>query len=130
MRYTGRNPWRVLGVAEGAPFSEVKKAYLRRARQTHPDAPGGSADAFREVQAAFEALQLRISSSSDHPAPESNRPARPTPYDRWLARPRASRQWTDDDPLAADYTAGRPRPRRFSFAEVLAGEMRRRAPAA
>lgn len=128
MRYTGRNPWRVLGVAEGAPFSDVKRAYLRRARQTHPDAPGGSAEAFREVQAAFEALRLRVS-SSDRPAPESNRPARPTPYDRWLARPRASRQWTDDDPLAAEYTVAA-RPRRFSFAEVLAGEMRRRRPAA
>ncbi len=123
MRGTGRTPWRVLGVAEDACFSDVKKAYLRRARATHPDAPGGSAEAFREVQAAFEALQRRV--------PPAGRPAaRPTPYDRWLGRPRPSRQWVDDDPLAAEYTVAAAGRRRVSFAEVLAGELRRRVPAA
>ncbi len=31
----GRTPYGVLGVAEGASFSEVKRAYWRKARATH-----------------------------------------------------------------------------------------------
>lgn len=83
MSDAGRNPWRVLGVAEDAPFSDVKRAYLRLARATHPDAPGGSAGAFREVQAAFEALRRRAAAQhatapAAPPAPAATgRPAPP-----------------------------------------------------
>ena len=154
MRDAGRNPWDVLGVAEGAPFSDVKRAYLRLARATHPDAPGGSAGAFREVQAAFETLRQRAavqsaagpaappapepSAFSDQPGPSAARPAAPgsaaqpapgpapaTPYDRWLAGTRPSRQWSEQWSDKDFLVARRPvaATRRRSFAETLAGEL-------
>ncbi len=148
MRDTGRTPWGVLGVAEGAPFSDVKRAYLRRARITHPDAPGGSAEAFRQVQAAFEALKCAVGGPDAVGQPgreaQSSRPARSsraarspgsvggdgparsagtTPYDRWVARPGPFRQWIDDDPLILEHTVSTSR--RVTFAEVLAGELSR-----
>jgi len=35
----------------------VRRAFLARARATHPDKPGGNADLFRAAQAAFESLR-------------------------------------------------------------------------
>ena len=136
MRDAGRNPWDVLGVAEDAPFSDVKRAYLRLARATHPDAPGGSAGAFREVQSAFETLRRRAAAQhatapAAPPAPgrpaagPGDRPAPATPYDRWLAGARPSRpwsrQWSEQDPLVTRRPPASSR--RRSFAETLAGEL-------
>jgi hypothetical protein len=45
----------VLGVAAGASSAEIRAAYKRRALATHPD-QGGSAEAFRAVQRAYETL--------------------------------------------------------------------------
>ena len=97
MQQAGRTPWDVLGVTEGALYSEVKRAFFRRARSTHPDAPEGSAEAFRELQAAFETLQ-RLSARCEKTA----RTFTATPYDSWLSRSRPVRQWNDDDPLLDD----------------------------
>lgn len=44
-----------LGVKPGATAAEVKAAYRRRAKEVHPDR-GGSAEAFREVAAAYERI--------------------------------------------------------------------------
>lgn len=51
-----RSPWDVLGVKPGAPRDVVDAAYRTIAKRTHPDA-GGSVEAFREVQAAYDALR-------------------------------------------------------------------------
>ncbi|MDO5494576.1 MAG: molecular chaperone DnaJ [bacterium] len=49
--------YEVLGVARTATPSEIKKAYLKLARQTHPDVAGpGSEERFKEVSTAFEVL--------------------------------------------------------------------------
>ncbi|UCR88266.1 J domain-containing protein [Mycetocola spongiae] len=48
-----RTPYEVLGVAASVTEEELRRAYRRAARQTHPDT-GGSAVAFREVQLAWE----------------------------------------------------------------------------
>ena len=45
----------VLGVAPGASSAEIRAAYKRRALATHPD-QGGSDEAFRAVQRAYERL--------------------------------------------------------------------------
>lgn len=45
----------VLGVEPGVDFQTLRAAYRRRLRQTHPDA-GGTAEAFHEVQMAWEVL--------------------------------------------------------------------------
>jgi hypothetical protein len=52
-------PWyEVLGVAEVAPFEDVKAAYRRLAAQHHPDR-GGDADKMAQVNRAYEAAQSR-----------------------------------------------------------------------
>lgn len=48
-------PHAVLGVAPGASPDEVRAAWRRRARATHPDR-GGDAAAFRVVAAAYVQL--------------------------------------------------------------------------
>jgi hypothetical protein len=47
--------WSILGLAPGATLAEIKRAYQRRALETHPD-QGGDADRFREVHRAYERL--------------------------------------------------------------------------
>ena len=120
MWLAGRTPYGVLGVAEGAPFSEVKKAYLRRARVTHPDVPGGDARAFREVQAAFDALKRRAAADE-----RPGRRSRPTPYDAWVIRPRRPRMWTDGGPLPKTSRQQGYATRRPTFSELLAAELKR-----
>lgn len=50
------NPYTVLGVTAAATPDEIRAAYRRRAKETHPDA-GGSDEAFRAVQDAYETLK-------------------------------------------------------------------------
>jgi DnaJ domain len=83
---TGRNPWAVLCVAEGAPYQEIQRAFRRRVKETHPDS-GGEASEFATVVEAFDVVRRSV------PSPHRRRPARPTPYDGWLrpCRPTGSR---------------------------------------
>jgi curved DNA-binding protein CbpA len=37
------DPYRILGLARGAPLAEVKKAYRRLAKANHPDVGGETA---------------------------------------------------------------------------------------
>jgi hypothetical protein len=120
MPETGRTPWEVLGITDTATFSDVKRAYFRRVRRCHPDAPGGGAEAFQEIQAAFEALR-RVASSDERSA----RPSRGTPYNSWLARPRTPRQWTDDDRVLTQNAVTFTSIQRTTFVDVLVAEMRR-----
>lgn len=50
-----RDPFRVLSVSYDADPEDVRRAFRRLARETHPDR-GGSSDAFHEVRTAFGAL--------------------------------------------------------------------------
>ena len=52
----GGDPYRVLGVPEGASLADVKRAYRLLAKRHHPDAGEGSVARFLEVQAAYEVL--------------------------------------------------------------------------
>lgn len=52
---TAVSSWSLLGISAGAPISEIKRAYRKRALETHPD-QGGDVDVFREVQRAYEKL--------------------------------------------------------------------------
>jgi len=53
---SGRCPYTTLGVHYGASPDDVRAAFRRAALRTHPDKAGGSAEAFKAVQEAYEAL--------------------------------------------------------------------------
>jgi DnaJ-class molecular chaperone len=51
------SPWAVLGVWAGATEAEIKAAYRKRVKETHPDMnPGLDGTEFQQVQAAYEEL--------------------------------------------------------------------------
>ena len=45
-----------LGVAKNASADEIKKAYRKLARESHPDASGGDEARFKEIQGAYDVL--------------------------------------------------------------------------
>lgn len=51
-----KNPYQVLGVANGASKDECKKAYRILSRKYHPD-NGGDESLFDEVQKAWKAIE-------------------------------------------------------------------------
>ena len=55
-----RDYYEVLGVDKSASADEIKKAFRRKALLLHPD-QGGSDQAFRELQEAFQVLITRTS---------------------------------------------------------------------
>lgn len=50
-----RDPYATLGVKQDASAADVRRAYRRKAKATHPDS-GGSAEAFAEVRKAHDVL--------------------------------------------------------------------------
>lgn len=50
------SPYQILGVAEKAPWAEVKSAYRKLVMAHHPD-KGGDPATFRKVQGAYEVLE-------------------------------------------------------------------------
>ncbi len=51
------DPYRILGLPQGAPLPDVKRAYRRLAKVHHPDTAGDAAtQRFLVIQAAYEAL--------------------------------------------------------------------------
>lgn len=51
-----RSPWEVLGLMPGADADTIEAVWRSKAKQAHPDT-GGSAEAFKELQAAYEAVK-------------------------------------------------------------------------
>jgi hypothetical protein len=51
------SPWILLELEPGASSAEIKRAYRKRALETHPD-QGGDADSFRQVHRAYEKLMV------------------------------------------------------------------------
>lgn len=50
-------PWSILGVKPGATQDEIKKAYRKKSRETHPDLnPTKDRREFQRIQAAYEKL--------------------------------------------------------------------------
>jgi hypothetical protein len=69
-----KNPYKVLGVKQGASAADVKKAYRVLAKKLHPDAPGGDAKRFHEVQEAYEQVKTGTwVPKSDGPGEADNR---------------------------------------------------------
>ncbi len=55
-----RNPYKVLGVPQGASEKDIKKAYRVMAMKFHPDAPGGSHEKFQDIQLAYEQIKTGV----------------------------------------------------------------------
>ena len=80
----GQGLYAALGVGPGAEAGELRGAYLRACRETHPDraaGAGGGGEAFLEVQAAWEVLRD---------------PERRGEYDRAVARAEVRRRAVED----------------------------------
>ena len=58
--------WSVLGLSPGASLVEVRRAFQRRALETHPD-QGGEAEAFQKVQRAYQKLVERLEQQAKRP---------------------------------------------------------------
>lgn len=64
------DPWAVLGLQapgpgrEALPLAEVRRAFRAAARRAHPDVPGGSNEAFRDVVQAYRDITDPSGSSS------------------------------------------------------------------
>jgi hypothetical protein len=84
--------WAVLGVAPGSTVAEIRRAFRARALQVHPDRPGGSAAAFRELHdAAVRCLLETTTTEAGDPADEDGWPlvlpgAEPGPAGFWQRR--------------------------------------------
>ena len=70
-----RDPFRVLSLAYDATADDVRRAFRRRARQTHPDR-GGSAGSFHEVRVAYDALMGDLEGERRRWRPAPARPGR------------------------------------------------------
>mmetsp|Transcript_137507 Transcript_137507/g.293894 ORF Transcript_137507/g.293894 Transcript_137507/m.293894 type:complete len:474 (+) Transcript_137507:107-1528(+) len=55
-KLTPNSHYRMLGLDRSASQADVRRAYRQMALTTHPDKPGGSAEAFRKVSQAFVIL--------------------------------------------------------------------------
>ena len=64
----GVSAWTVLGLSPGASLAEVRRAFQRRALETHPD-HGGAAEEFQQVQKAYEKLRERLEQRAARPRP-------------------------------------------------------------
>lgn len=53
------NPYHVLGIGENYDESTLKKAYLSRAMETHPDR-GGTKEEFQKVTVCYKALMIKL----------------------------------------------------------------------
>ncbi|WP_412069440.1 J domain-containing protein [Rubrivirga sp. IMCC43871] len=63
-----RDPFRVLSLPYDAAPGDVRSAFRRLARQTHPD-QGGSADAFLHVRLAYDVLTRDLDAERERWAP-------------------------------------------------------------
>ncbi|KAH9386392.1 uncharacterized protein NEMAJ01_1288 [Nematocida major] len=64
-------PYRVLGVPRGCTAEELKRAYVRRVRQTHPDiTKKDTAKQFVEVQSAYYVLHEDVGTGKGNREPE------------------------------------------------------------
>ena len=58
------DPYKVLGVGKTYDESSLKKAYLSKALETHPDR-GGTEEAFQKVTISYKALMIKLKNDMD-----------------------------------------------------------------
>lgn len=72
------DPYSVLGLPKDAVLSELKASYRKLAKIHHPDLPTGSAEKFRQITAAYEALLPVVEDKVRPPPKPKNVPAEET----------------------------------------------------
>ena len=73
------DPYLVLGLQKDAVLSEVKASYRKLAKIHHPDLPSGSAEKFREVNAAYQSLLSVVKDSKPPKRVKKRKKKEPTP---------------------------------------------------
>jgi hypothetical protein len=118
MDTSGRIPWAVLGIAEGASFDDARRAFRRLAKAAHPDL-GGDPAIFASLVDAFRTVAAVRTRPTGTPTPCAPRLRPVTPYD-WANLPPtpAPRIWAEKAPDRPSAT--RPAP---CFADILAREL-------
>jgi hypothetical protein len=91
-------PYEVLGVSSTASQEELRRAYRRLMRETHPDT-GGDAARFTAVQVAWE----RVGDPDDRAAYDRGRPAARDTDSPFTWAPRAQPKRADTRPRARSY---------------------------
>jgi len=71
---TFRRAREVLGAAPLADQAEVRRAFHAAVKRVHPDRPGGSAEAFREVVQAYDRLRVQGSTERVNMPPATTQP--------------------------------------------------------
>lgn len=56
--YTGKDPFKDLGVSSGASSAEIRKAYMQMAAKNHPDV-GGNQEEFQRLKSAYDEILRR-----------------------------------------------------------------------
>ena len=51
------NPYTVLGISKTATDKEIKKAYVKKVKESHPDVKKDDGKAFKQVQKSYEILR-------------------------------------------------------------------------
>lgn len=63
---------KILGVSPAASLKDVKLAYLKLAKQLHPDSPTGDAEKFRTINHAYESIKSGAA-TAPKPKPQAKR---------------------------------------------------------
>jgi molecular chaperone DnaJ len=117
-------PYEVLGTAPSASSDELRRAYRRRLRETHPDT-GGSPARFHAVQAAWQVIGDPVSRSAyDRGASLRSAPAgsaRPTGSSSWAARTAAPSTASSLKARSYGHPGGQARERFLSLIREWAG---------
>ncbi len=72
---TRLSSWALLGLTPDADVDAIKRAYRRRALETHPDR-GGDPEVFRAIQAAYERALAKRQKADKRPVKKTRRAAR------------------------------------------------------
>ena len=118
--------YNILGVPRTASPEEIKKAYRKKAMETHPDRPDGDAELFKRITEAYEILSNSDKRSAyDNPRPNFNfnsqdfggynNPFGGTPFDHIFGRGFAQQRQT---PRNRDITL----PANIDLKDVLTGK--------
>lgn len=81
-----RDDWELLGLAPGAPAADVRAAYRRLAKQTHPDS-GGTAALFRQLEDAYTRI---LGDTTAAPGPDPASRPDPAPPEADASEPDAA----------------------------------------